>query len=361
MSASRDEMIEQAERAMLARDYETAVRMYEGAVNAFPTDPDLRLRLAGVYTRCFFDAGVEPAPYIMFRQKTDIRLATLRFDEHGFRPCIKQGETICVEAFRGTTLRRNVIVGNSTSAGSGVSAETNVVHNILNSWRAEDLWLNASMMGHNLFQNAVLLELMDLPSLENLVICGGAVDILFATAWEKLTAGYPPYWGEHRYVDGRFHSAQADSTAERRWSEAEIGHFFDIALGKLGRLARSLGARCLFVFQPHLVLCAKPRSPEEALVLSRWNASTGVPGALAELKGAYRSAQLQLDAWQRFIGECLPVLCRKHGIEWCDANAADHFITAEFLFPDPIHLVDTGHQALAALIDDRLARGRLLP
>lgn len=313
-----------------------------------------RLLLPFVYAKAYFALGLEPAPYFMFRHRANAACEFVSFDGDGMRTCLAGGAAVSLRAFLASSKRKGVIVGNSVTAGSGVSGDAAVVHNRLNAADPDWLWFNLSVMGHNSTQNLLALEHHLAGAVSAVVYCGGMIDYLFALSWRRRH-GALPFWGEESYFGAPLDlnpelcaGAAATDWATTGWTHDAVAARGAAAIAAMAALCRRLGARLLVMLQPHLGLCAKPPSPEEAMMQA--NLARDARRPTDQVHGVCKRAHLQLGRWAPEIRGAFHHAAAAADVEFCDANVLPAFLTSDQMFADYIHVTDAGHAAIAAEI-----------
>ena len=293
--------------------------------------------------RAFWRAGASELPYLMYRPVPNYASDCVSFDDLGMRRSMKAGAPVVYEDFLSTPLRRGVVIGNSASAGVGVSGDAATLASVLNQRMPDTVWFNLSIGGHGLLQNAIALDLLAPDRFDYLVICGGLIDYLAPLTAVAKTPHFPAYIAPHQ---SEGHSAY--DIAANGWSERDLARTQRRAVEMMADRATRGGARTLFMLQPHLALTSKVLAPAECCMTAVYERTADRPVWKAHTKMApYR---------QQIISEYAAV-CAAAGIDFRNANDDPRFTAADWLYLDYIHVNDPGHVRMAGIVTDWITPG----
>lgn len=325
-------------------------------------------------------------PLVMYFQAPNQSFDAVHTDPFGFRLSTgPAGESIGLDA--ALTGDINIVVGNSTSFGVGVSGDSHTMASQLSKYSGAP-WLNFSGRSFGMAQELALLNTFvgDFRKLNRIVLFTGANDLVL----HHRSTRYPRYFGSFFYWRTFFDAMSAtELSPKRRWLKRLLQPFYgeriayrDIPMSRLPNalihpparssaapwpggesardedevaahvlrllatwkiLARGLGADLTFVLQPLARWVRKAPSPEEVRLFAELDAKK-------ERFHRVLGDMIDRATYDRYA-QALRAGCARMEIPFFDANA--HFETGhdgQWVFADRIHLTDQGTQSLASAL-----------
>lgn len=318
------------------------------------------------YSEEFADDGkINWLPYIMYFHPYNYRSPVINTDSRGFRYSDARGERYSVGDCSHLS-RCRVIAGSSTVFGIGASADSHTLASRLTENEASGApWINFGGRSFNSTQEMILFSLNRhlLPKVDEVVLMSGFNDLGLARLPARLRQDHGAF-----FMGNAFQNAmeRAGSSRFSRWLsrkddkaqddvptlEAQIAYAVGLTrrnLANWAALCADMKAPLTFVLQPLANWVRSRGSQEEQLLFEEREKQGGFAQQYGDIltQAAYKTYRDRLAA-----------VCHELDIAFIDLTPAiQAVITDDFwLFVDRIHFTDAGHDLVARILLEQLAK-----